>query len=167
MATPYSRGLLVGIPLDDPLRPPQLASAYGVSVHPGEPSPIAAVAVASRAHSASSSTRGDLLTVVMFNDATSADMHDADNDDVVDVAHRGLSGLDASLGRLLPADPGLARVVRHCEAMPMCPPGHAGRVRDYRRQHSGPVVLAGDYLGFPWTDSAAATAIWAAGAARA
>lgn len=160
MATPYSRGLLVGIPLDEPLHPKQLGTAYGVVVHPNEPSPIAAVAVASRAHL--SSGRGDLLTV-MLNDATAAEMYEADDVAVFEVAVKALFDIDDSLSSCLPTDPALARFVRHREAMPTCPPGHATRIRDYRQGPPlGPVILAGDYLGFPWTDSAAATGIWAA-----
>jgi oxygen-dependent protoporphyrinogen oxidase len=166
MATPYSRGLLVGIPVDEPLQPSQLASAYGVIVQPSDASPIASIAVASRSHASFESHRSELLTV-MFNDAAAAGMFDADDDSIVDLAVKGLCAVDPSLGRVLPVNTAIVRIVRHHQAMPMCPPGHGRRVRDYRRQHSGPVVLAGDYLGFPWTDSAAATGIWAAGAARA
>lgn len=164
MSTPYSRGLLVGIPLEEALGTSQLGSAYGVVVHPNEVSPIAAVAVASRA-STRGSGEGDLLTV-MLNDATAAEMRLADDSAVYDVAVKALLDIDTSLRPLLPVDPALAKVVRHSEAMPTCPPGHAARVRDYRHgPNPGPVILAGDYLGFPWTDSAAATGIWAAGTA--
>ena len=82
---------------------------------------------------------------------------------VVEVAVKALLDIDDSLSSCLPTDPALARLVRHREAMPTCPPGHATRIRDYRQGPPlGPVILAGDYLGFPWTDSAAATGIWAA-----
>lgn len=163
MATPYSRGLLVGVPLSEPLGPHQLGSAYGVLVHPDEPTPVAAVAVASRADPGAGT--GDLLTV-MLDHAAATELHDASHTTVVGVATEALLGLDPSLAPLMPTDSGAARVVRHDQAMPTCPPGHAARVAAYRHgPPPGPVVLAGDYLGFPWTDSAAATGVWAARAA--
>ena len=39
-------------------------------------------------------------------------------------------------------------------------------MRRYRGEQSGPVVLAGDYLAFPWSDSAALTGLWAANRVR-
>ncbi|WP_328817951.1 FAD-dependent oxidoreductase [Nonomuraea cypriaca] len=49
------------------------------------------------------------------------------------------------------------RVVRWNQAMPSVPVGHARAVMAYRSEVSPAeaVLLAGDYLGFPWTDSAA------------
>jgi len=49
-------------------------------------------------------------------------------------------------------------------AMPCIPVGHAARVQQYRdsRKINNKLWLAGDYLGLPWTDSAAQTGIWAA-----
>jgi hypothetical protein len=50
------------------------------------------------------------------------------------------------------------------QAMPSVPVGHARAVTAYRSglTRADPVVLAGDYLGFPWTDSAAFNGRWAA-----
>ena len=50
--------------------------------------------------------------------------------------------------------------------MPTCRVGRVGRVRRYRVEHRGPVILAGDYLAFPWSDSAALTGLWAANCVR-
>lgn len=49
-------------------------------------------------------------------------------------------------------------------AMPCTPIGRAIAVREYRstRDPNNRIWLAGDYLGFPWTDSAAETGLWAA-----
>lgn len=163
MSTPYSNGLLVGLPLDRALQKHQLSNAYGVLVHPREPTPIAAVAVASRAHPDLGDR--DLLTV-MFCDPAARQLAAASDAQVTATAIDALAHLDPTLTPVLPSDAGRARVVRHAQAMPTCPPGHAGAVAAYRTGRSGdPLILAGDYLGFPWTDSAAATGTWAAGAA--
>ncbi|GAA2520676.1 protoporphyrinogen/coproporphyrinogen oxidase [Pilimelia columellifera] len=158
-ATPYSRGLLVGVPLSAALRPHQLAGAYGILVHPGEENPVAAVAVASRAHPAAADR--DLLTVMLNQHAADA-LRAADDATVVKAALAGLRRLDPTVEPLLPPDTDTARVVRHQEAMPTVPTGHAAAVVAYRdRPRADPIALAGDYLGFPWTDSAAATGVWA------
>lgn len=163
MAAPYSRGLVVGLPLGEPLRADQLAASYGVVVHPGEPIPIAGVAVASRAHPASGP--GDLLTV-MLDAAAAAELYAADHATIVGETTEALLSIDPSLNPLISLDPRSVRVVRHREAMPTCPIGHAARVTAHRHSPTpGPVVLAGDYLGFPWADSAAGTGVWAAHAA--
>ena len=64
-ATPYSAGLLVGMAVDRPLRPDELAGAYGVLMHPDE-APLAALCVASRAGHA---LRGLDLVTCLFTDA--------------------------------------------------------------------------------------------------
>ena len=77
----------------------------------------------------------------------------------------------AAIDTAAPWLPGLARrvtdsqVVRWQEALPYVTAGHAAAVQRYRdRLPAGsPVVLAGDYLGFPWSDPAAFNGRWAAG----
>ncbi|SCG58416.1 oxygen-dependent protoporphyrinogen oxidase [Micromonospora halophytica] len=163
MATPYSSGLLVGVPLPRPLHSTQLAASYGVLVHPGERTPIAAVAVASRAHPGTAT--GDLLTVMLTHESATT-LAAADDHRVAATAVAALAELDPTLRSILPTALSGTLVVRHPQAMPTCPLGHSAAVASYRRCRASrpddPVVLAGDYLGFPWTDSAAATGIWAA-----
>jgi oxygen-dependent protoporphyrinogen oxidase len=163
MTTPYSAGLLVGIPLSRPLGPDHLGGAYGALVHPDETTPIAAVAVASRAHPRDA---GDLITVLLSHQSATA-FGSADDPHVAATALEALAQLDAPLRSVLPARSAGACVTRHEHAMPTCPPGHGAAVAAYRSLRQGaqrddPVTLAGDYLGFPWTDSAAATGVWAA-----
>ena len=58
----------------------------------------------------------------------------------------------------------LTHVVRWDEAVPKSPVGRSANVKRYREtlRSSARVVLAGDYMGFPHTDSAASTGKWAA-----
>jgi oxygen-dependent protoporphyrinogen oxidase len=66
--------------------------------------------------------------------------------------------------------PGLAdrvidsRVTRWDEGLPHVPVGHATAIQRYRDRlpAASPVILAGDYLGFAWTDAAAFNGRWAA-----
>ncbi|MDO4888657.1 MAG: FAD-dependent oxidoreductase [Actinomycetaceae bacterium] len=56
-----------------------------------------------------------------------------------------------------------AAVVRIPHAMPASPPVRIGRIAAYRRHAEGRrIILAGDSIGWPWTDSAAFTGRWAA-----
>ena len=57
-----------------------------------------------------------------------------------------------------------ARVMRWPEAIPRSPVGRSRTLHQYRNDNhrKRKVFLAGDYMGFPWTDSAAATGMWAA-----
>ena len=78
----------------------------------------------------------------------------------------------AALSKLAPSvadavDWHASSVVRIPAAMPTCRVGRASLVRRYRAERRGPVILAGDYLAFPWSDSAALTGLWAANCVRA
>lgn len=161
MAVPYSGAVVVGLPTAERLRRDDLADAYGVLTHPDARAGFAALAVASRAHP-HLSQRGDLVTV-MIDDATAAPLLTASEDDVVAAAWRAVRPFAPSAR---PHPTSAARVIRWSEAMPTVPLGHCAAVKAYweglaREARelgtlSRKVVLAGDYLGFPWSDSAAA-----------
>ncbi|MGH3475667.1 MAG: protoporphyrinogen/coproporphyrinogen oxidase [Nocardioidaceae bacterium] len=157
LAVPYSRGLLVGLALRDPLTPDELGGAYGLLASPQETTALAAIAVLSRADPDASS--GDVLTVMLRPAAV----------------HRWWSAADptvraAAIAAVSPLLPHLTdrvtdtRVVRWAQAMPSVLIGHARAVTAYRAgvTPTDPIVLAGDYLGFPWTDAAAFNGRWAA-----
>lgn len=157
LAVPYSRGLLAGLALREPLAPGELGGAYGILASPQEATPLAAVAVLSRADPGTSG--GDLLTVMLRPSAVDH-WWTADDPTVRAAAVAALSPLLPGLsGRVTDA-----RVLRWEQAMPSVPVGHARAVTAYRSgvTPADPVVLAGDYLGFPWTDSAAFNGRWAA-----
>ncbi|WP_461024321.1 FAD-dependent oxidoreductase [Thalassiella azotivora] len=164
-ATPYSSGLVGTLRFDRPLAAARLAGAYGVLVDPREETDVAALAVASRAGSGGisgegtgreASNAGDVVTVMTTHDAArrwAAEPDERVGRRLVEALH----GVDPRL----PA-PGSVTVTRWPAAMPTVPPGQARLVAAYRDvAPSRRVVLAGDYLGLPWTDSAAATGRWA------
>ena len=74
------------------------------------------------------------------------------------------AGLQAELARSIADRVTDSQVTHWHEAMPYVPVGHATAVQRYRDRllAASPVLLAGDYLGFPWTDSAAFNGHWAA-----
>ena len=157
--TPYSRTLLVGLRYAPGWTAARLRGIYGVLVPPAERRTIAAVAVES--HKAPGLVpQGELLNVMLAGAAVPR-LLEADDAQVT-------RAVVAELADLVPeAARGLAGVTicRWHAALPWVPPGQAGRVARYRRAvEAGParVILAGDYLGLPFTDSVTHTGQWAA-----
>jgi oxygen-dependent protoporphyrinogen oxidase len=158
LTVPYAQTLVVGLGLAEPLGPDELGGAYGVLVGTRERSPLAGVAVHSRT-GAWAKGEGDVLTV-MYRSWAVDRLWDAEDAQVVAAAVAALTPLAPGLaGRVTDA-----RVVRWDRALPMAPFGRAAAVARYRAQAApgGPVLLAGDHLGFPWTDAAAFNGRWAA-----
>ncbi|MEU7901169.1 FAD-dependent oxidoreductase [Nonomuraea sp. NPDC049152] len=163
LATEYSPGLLIGYALDSPLRRSELGGAYGV-LFPPESSGLAALAVASRTGTPAPRTAGRDLVTGMLAPDLAARLRDAHDDEV---AAAGLRLLGEHLPGIQQRVIG-THVVRWDQAMPTTQAGRAALVRRYRTElpaHSR-IVLAGDYLGFPWTDSAAYNGRWAAAHVR-
>ncbi len=156
LRTFYSCELLVGLALKEPLADDELGGAYGTLVTPNSSSPLAAIAIYSRADP---TAVGEVVTVMFRQDAARRLM-------AADDAAIRIAAVDAAT----PLLPGLARRVieshlsRWQEALPYMRVGHATAVRHYRDRlpDESAVLLAGDYLGLPWSDSAAFNGRWAA-----
>ena len=157
MATPYSSGVLAVVSMRRKLGESELGGAYGLLASPASGGPVAALCVASRAGHAT--VGRDAVTVMFDGDEAWAGLGGSDAE-VVEGAVAELCELEPSLEGAV--DMEASRVVRIGQAMPTCRVGRACLVRGYRRGQRGPVVLAGDYLGFAWSDSAALTGLWAA-----
>mgnify|MGYP000893757352 CR=1 FL=1 len=163
VSTPYSSGLLVVVALDRRLADSELGGAYGLLASPGEGGEIAALCVSSRAGHAAPGR--DAVTVMFDGRVAEARIGRGDSDDEL------IARAVARLVELVPSveasvDQADSRVVRIPAAMPTCRVGRVSLVGRYRLEQRGPVVLAGDYLSFPWTDSAALTGLWAANRVR-
>lgn len=158
-ATPYSAGLLVSLGTDRRLRPEELGGAYGVLMHPDE-QPLAALCVASRAGHAREG--GDAITC-MLDDRAARRLAARPDDEIVAFARRALRRWLPNADDLLLTDPTVTLVTRIPHAMPISPPGRVARIEAYRTHARGRrVILAGDYLAWPWTDSASFSGSWAA-----
>jgi protoporphyrinogen oxidase len=156
-ATPYSTGLLVGMAINRPLGPDELAGAYGVLMHPDE-GPLAAMCVASRAGHA---VPGLDLVTCMFTDAEARRLSALSDTEIIAAARRSLLAWAPSLGSALRDEE--HRLFRIPAAMPMSAPGRLAIIEAYRQLAPGRcVVLAGDSLAWPWSDSAAFAGEWAA-----
>jgi oxygen-dependent protoporphyrinogen oxidase len=159
MATQYHATILLAIATSPGYRlPSALSDVYGVLFGRANPGRIAAIAF-ERNQSPDRVPAGKLLNVMLDSEAAREAMSWSD---------------DATLAWVMPElegrFPGIsgqiawAQVTRWPEAIPQSPVGRSGAIYRYRNQdhRQRRVFLAGDYLGFPWTDSAAATGIWAA-----
>ncbi|MDU0347387.1 protoporphyrinogen/coproporphyrinogen oxidase [Actinomyces sp. MRS3W] len=158
-ATPYSFGLLVCLGTSRRLESDELAGAYGVLLHPDD-GPLAAVSVASRAGHAHGT--GDVVTC-MFAGAGARKLAGRPDEQVIASARQALLTWAPRLDNVLLTAPDRNLVVRISHAMPVSEPGRLARIAAYRKHaRRRRVLIAGDCLAWPWTDSAAFTGQWAA-----
>lgn len=159
LATTYSSTINVAVATEPGWRPPPaLRDVYGLLIPRAERQVIAAVGIESR-KSEGRVGAGDLLDVMLAGDAAVELLALSDEE----VTGRVL----AELGRHFP---GLGESVRftRCfrwpEAEPRSPPGRSSLIAAYRRAlpRGSRVVLAGDYMGMPFTEGAAETGAWSA-----
>ncbi len=156
---PYSTGLLVSLGIDRHLHPDELSGAYGVLLAPGE-SDLAALAVASRAGHAPEDR--DAVTCMFTSDSARV-LAAAPVREILSVARTQLLVWAPSLADALVDDPAACSVQRIPCAMPTSPPGRLARIAALRDAEAGSrVLLAGDAMAWPWSDSAAFTGIRAA-----
>ena len=86
----------------------------------------------------------------------------------MDAARRALLVWEPRLSGAFAPAPEASAVVRIPHAMPTTPPGRLAAIDAYReRAQTRRIVLAGDCLAWPWSDSAAAAGRWAAGRVQA
>ena len=164
LATPYSSGLLIVLACSRRLEERELGGAYGLLASPSQAGPIAALCVASRAGHAAPGA--DAVTVMFDGEAAQCSMVTGESD--TELIARAVAALCEFAPTVAEAvDWHASSVVRIPAAMPTCRVGRASLVRRYRAERRGPVILAGDYLAFPWSDSAALTGLWAANCVRA
>lgn len=164
LSTPYSSGLLVVLVCRRRLSERELGGAYGLLASPSQAGPIAVLCVASRAGHAAPGA--DAVTVMFDGEAAQCSMVTGESD--TELIARAVAALCEFAPTVAEAvDWHASSVVRIPAAMPTCRVGRASLVRRYCAERRGPVILAGDYLAFPWSDSAALTGLWAANCVRA
>jgi oxygen-dependent protoporphyrinogen oxidase len=160
--TPYSSTIVIALMLRPGYAlPAALSGVYGVLVPRRERQRIAAISLESR-KCRQHPTGGELVNVMLADEAARP-LLAADDAQVLAVVlpevERYLPGAGAWLGG--------ARLYRWPQAEPLSPPGRARDIAQYRRdalRDGRRLLLAGDYLSMPWTDGAAESGSWAAGA---
>ena len=159
MATPYSATINIAIATTPDYRvPARLANVYGILLTQTDRQRLAAIAI-ERNKSPDRVAEGELFDVMLGNDEAEEAMALPD-DAILTRVMTELEVYFPDLSRRM----AWARVMRWPEAIPRSPVGRSRTLHGYRNddQRQRKVFLVGDYMGFPWTDSAAATGIWAA-----
>ncbi len=160
MRTPYSSTLNIAVATESGFRCSScLEDVYGFLIPGVERQLIAAVTIESN-RSADHVPGGELLNVMLSDEAGRELMHCPDEEVLIRVLpelERYFLGLSETVR--------FARIYRWEEAQPRSPIGRSKAICVYRRT-CGPdrrVLLAGDYTGTPATEGAAETGVWAAG----
>ncbi len=158
LATGYASSIHVALALRPTWKlPPHLRGIHGALRAPCEGGSIAALSFENGR--VPDDGGGNVLAVMLGDDAARRSMQRPDGEIVRDIVEQ----VDDILPTL-----GVAIVDTHVQrwpvAEPLSPIGRARAVALYRKSIDGErrVVLAGDYLGSPWTDGAAETGKWAA-----
>lgn len=157
LETPYSATINMVLAADAHFRLPEaLRDVYGVLPARDSRNRVASIGI-ERNKAPERVVGGERFDVMLSTDAARTLMEQSDEavlDAVLPEVERWLPRLRGHLS--------WARLWQWPQAMPCTPPGRVADVRRYRAAPVGRVVLAGDYVGFPWTDSAAETGVWAA-----
>lgn len=159
LRTPYSTTIQISLPCRSGYRMSRaLRGVYGVLL-PASESPLIAVLSFEDNRIRDRGGEGEVITL-MLDDVPARELAEASNDDVLG---RVVAELENHLPGLV-ENPHNALVMRWPEAVPLAKPGHAQAIARWRENldPNSRVLLAGDYLNFPWSDGAAASGIWAA-----
>lgn len=158
LATEYAPLLNVAVgPCRSWSKPDQLGDLFALNIAPSERKVIRGVYMDS-AKDPERTRRGEVLK--MFISGRSADdLASSDDEEVLDTAVRDA----ARFFPLVREQVNLSRVYRWREGMAKSPVGRSRNLAAYRSQDRAGrrVILAGDYMGMPFTEGAAEAGIWA------
>jgi oxygen-dependent protoporphyrinogen oxidase len=159
LATPYSSTLNVAVAADDSFRiDPDIADIYGILIPKKERGILASI-VNEGYKDQRGLADGQLILAFVSGEAASEMIHWQDQ------AVR--SAVLQDLEKYYPGVSGhvlFTKIYRWKEAVPVSWPGCSKQIAQYRKRmnQSTNVLLAGDYIGMPYTEGAAETGKWAA-----
>lgn len=134
---------------------PSLKNVYGLLIPRTERESIASIAIESSKHPEWKGD-GEILNVMLSGENSLEIIDESDSP----LLARVLPELEKFFPLLLRSSY-TAHIRRWKTAMPLSPMGRSKRIDEYRKR-TGPrrIILAGDYMGMPYTDSAAETGVW-------
>ncbi len=159
LQTQYSSTINIGIATHSNWKLPRdLNNVYGILIPRRERQLIAGIGIESQKN-AERIAEGELLDIML--DSTHGKILFDSPDDII---------LKSVLSELEKYFPGLSdsirlsHIVRWKDAEPISSLGRSINIKNYKKtlNFSAKVILAGDHMGFPYTDSAAYTGKWAA-----
>ncbi len=159
LSTSYSSTVNITIALKNTI--PQkwhMNNIYGVWIPKKERKVVAAFTFESAKHTDRVKS-GELVHVMLSGEAGKS-MLEHDEDTI-------LEAILSELEQYLPGisnDVAFTRVYRWLNAEPKSPVGRSKKIHEYRKsvRKDSKIILAGDYLGMPFTEGAAETGMWAA-----
>lgn len=159
LSTAYSSTLVVALGVKGTYRiDPEVADLYGILVPRTERINISAIANEGN-KDRDRVAKGKLL-VAFLSDKAGSEMIEWKDYDVLAAALREMDKYFVGISENIL----FSKIYRWKEAMPMSPPGRGRNVARYRKSVNDKtkVLLAGDYMGLPFTEGAAETGKWAA-----
>lgn len=135
-----------------------LGEVYGIWIPRTERQKVAAITIESHKHPHRAAS-GELINVMLSGEA-GAEMVEMDDEAI-------LAEIMPELEAYLPGlskDIAFVKVYHWSHAEPMSPVGRSQKIKQYRESlgQNPRVILAGDYMGMPFTEGAAETGVWAA-----
>ena len=159
LKTPYSSSATISLLTDEHWKPPaSISSVYGFIFNPREKSKIAALTFEN--NKCQNRKKEGYLVNVMLSDEWAKQLLSLPDEAIYAEVQADIESVLPHIHQHLQTK----KLFRWPFAMPRTPIGRANAVKQYRdsRDSGNRIWLAGDYLGLPWTDSAAQTGIWAA-----
>lgn len=160
LATPYSASINISMLTDDGFKLPRaLADVYGLLIPESERTHVAAVGIENNKRRGAAAP-GHLFNAMFCHASATRLMHEPDQALVSETLR--------CLEPLLPSLPGHvvgSHVIRWPAAEPLSWVGRAAAIRRYRdlqKTKPASILLAGDYMGMPFTEGAAESGEWAA-----
>lgn len=159
MDTRYSSTLCISIITDKSWElPKKLQNVYGILIPRKERQVISTITI--EINKCPDRVKEGILFNVMLAGASGARMIDMDEKNVAGEIYPELDRLMPGISESVK----FMKIHRWKTAEPLSPVGRSKRLRTYRETWSGTgrILLAGDYMGMPFTEGAAESAHWAA-----
>lgn len=159
LQTKYNSTINIGIATDLNWQlPKSLRDIYGILIPRSERQKIAGIGIESNKNAARI-IEGELFDI-MLDSQHGSELFDVPDDEILKTITPELENYFPRLSQSIR----LSHFVRWKDAVPLSSLGRSSNIKKYKEtlDPSTPVILAGDYMGFPYTDSAAFTGKWAA-----
>lgn len=159
LQTQYSSTINIGIATDSNWTlPKELREVYGILIPRRERQRIAGIGIESR-KGAGRVKEGELFDI-MLDSRHVSELFEMTNDEILKTILPELENYFPRLSESIR----LSHFTRWKDAEPISSLGRGKNIKKYKEtlNSSAQVILAGDYMGFPYTDSAAFTGKWAA-----
>jgi oxygen-dependent protoporphyrinogen oxidase len=159
LETPYSSSIVISLLTNINWHlPKRISSVYGFLYNPTSDCKIAAIAIENNKFISNKSN--NYIINIMLSNCWAKKLLAASDDEIFSLIQLDINTIFPDIIQNIDKK----FFSRWEYAMPCTPIGRANAVKKYRhsRTENNKIWLAGDYLGFPWTDSAAQTGMWAA-----